>query len=448
MGGALMRDLAQVVSSWADESRVRYGWDAEFGCWRRWTGQYWTAVSPKSGEIARAIAPALQTSGKPINGWETISSAEKLARLCLERPFAHVVPGMVSFTNGTVEPVEWIKSGGESGLIRDNNPDDNLTHGLPYPLAEEPDDTPATDRLLGGLLAEEAERRIFYIHLGMALLRDITMRRALWVQGPQLCGKSTLLYLANAACGSDEPRKNAGPRIFRLSDEEADRQRQRNRERLLVTIDEMPPGLHEYEEGFKLLSAHGGVQYRAHHSMPDDGVWMPKLLIVSNNRPSFLDRSGAFESRMVYLSATGMGGKGARDPTLFDAIRGELPSVAWLALFHAGTLLAMGLTDYPLTDRVKAEFRDVADDGNGIRQWVRDRCVLDGNDESERVSINELRDDYRRWADADSRKPVPATVLRDQLKAMEDELGIKVFSTDRRYSVGGLRLRSPLEATR
>jgi phage/plasmid-associated DNA primase len=435
-----MADLLTVVSEWANENRERFAWDAEFCTWRRWTGQYWRAISPKSGEMVRAVAPALQKAGRSINGWETISSAEKCARVCMEREFAHAVPGLVSFVNGTVAPVEWMKDVSKP-FIRPNDPGDNLTFGLPYSVAESAGETPATDRLLYGLLSDEPDRRLIYIHLGMALLRDITMRRSLWVQGPQMCGKSTLLYLANSVCGVSEPRKNAGPRIFRLSDEEADRQRQRNRERLLVTIDEMPPSLHDYEEGFKLLSSHGGVQYRAHHSMPDDGVWLPKLLIVSNNRPSFLDRAGAFESRLVYLSATGAGGIGARDPALLEAIQGELPALAWLALFHSASLLAQGATDYPLTERVRSEFRDVADDGNGIRQWVRERCALNGNDEGERVPINVLRDDYKRWAEQDSRKPVTAVVLRDQLKAMEDELGIRVYSTDRRYSVGGLRLR-------
>lgn len=441
-----MSDLLTVIRAWSNENRETYGWDAEFGTWRRWTGQYWRALSPKSGEIMRAVSGAIQASGKPVNGWEAASSGERMARLCLERQFSHAVAGLVSFTNGTAAPIEWLKGvSGGAPILRPNDPGDNLTFGLPYPLAEEPDAMPATERLLCGLLADEGDRRVIYTHLGMALLRDITMRRSLWVQGPQMCGKSTLLYLANSVCGADEPRKNAGPRIFKLSDEEADRQRQRNRERLLVTIDEMPPSLHEYEEGFKLLSAHGGVQYRAHHSMPDDGVWLPKLLIVSNNRPSFLDRAGAFESRLVYLSATGVGQIGSRDPSLFDAIKEELPSVAWMCLFYSATLLVAGETDYPLTDRVRAEFRDVADDGNGIRQWLRERCVIGGNDEVERVPINDLRDDYRAWAERDSRKPVTAVLLREQLEALKDELGIRVFNTQRRYSVGGLRLRGPME---
>jgi len=438
-----MADLAQVVRSWAEENRAKYGWDADFGTWREWSGQYWRAISQKSGEMARQITPAIQASGRQVNGWESVSSALKLGQVYLERAFAHAVPGMVSFVNGTVRPVDWVRDGGD--YLLPNRPEDNLTFGLPYPIAEEPDLCPATDRLLAGLLDDAKEREIVLIHLGMSLLRDITMRRCLWVQGPQMCGKSTLLYLANLVCGAREPRRNAGPRIFKLGDEEADRQRQANRERLLVTIDEMPPSLHDYEEGFKLLSSHGGVQYRRHHTDPDDGAWLPKLLIVSNNRPSFLDRAGAFESRLVYMSATGASGIGPRDPALLEMMREELPSTAWLCLLHAAKLLASGCTDYPLTGRLMREFREVADDGNGARQWIRERCALGMDWESERVSINVFRDDYAEWALKDNRKPLSGVQLREQLKALEDELRIKVFSSKNRYTVAGLRLKTGME---
>jgi phage/plasmid-associated DNA primase len=104
-------------------------------------------------------------------------------------------------------------------------------------------------------------------HIGLALMQDSSLHFVLLLLGPTRAGKSTLLALANAACGTSpldnyaEDFSFAGPSLF-SRELEGKRSRSRWVHRRMVCADEIPAEALRDEELFKTMRAHGGVEMR------------------------------------------------------------------------------------------------------------------------------------------------------------------------------------------
>jgi phage/plasmid-associated DNA primase len=120
--------------------------------------------------------------------------------------------------------------------------EDYLTYCLSYYYA--PGTHPTIDRFLKETIPDVHARQAYMAHIGLALMQDSSLHFVLLLLGPTRAGKSTLLALANAACGTSpldnyaEDFSFAGPSLF-SRELEGKRSRFRWVHRRMVCADEI-----------------------------------------------------------------------------------------------------------------------------------------------------------------------------------------------------------------
>jgi phage/plasmid-associated DNA primase len=197
--------------------------------------------------------------------------------------------GKINFENGTLDL--------ETMTIRPFKREDYLTYCLPYCYA--PGTHPLINTFLKETIPDIHARQAYMAHIGLALMQDSSLHFVLLLLGPTRAGKSTLLALANAACGTSpldnyaEDFSFAGPSLF-SRELEGKRSRYRWVHRRIVCADEIPAEALRDEELFKTMSAHGGVEMRGMHKDEDTANrWRPKMILAANDRPRYKDVAGA-----------------------------------------------------------------------------------------------------------------------------------------------------------
>jgi phage/plasmid-associated DNA primase len=142
--------------------------------------------------------------------------------------------GKINFENGTLDL--------STMTLFPFRREDYLTYCLSYYYA--PGTHPTIDRFLKETIPDVHARQAYMAHIGLALMQDSSLHFVLLLLGPTRAGKSTLLALANAACGTSpldnyaEDFSFAGPSLF-SRELEGKRSRYRWVHRRIVCADEI-----------------------------------------------------------------------------------------------------------------------------------------------------------------------------------------------------------------
>jgi len=362
-------DVAEVAKYWTMAHRQDWAYDAKLKLWRHWNGQCWEALEHRSQELELEAIAALHDAGIDINSGSGMDCFQRVAVAELTIVFFPGV-GKINFENGTLDL--------ESMTLYPFQREDHLTYCLEYCYA--PAHHPTINKFLRETIPDVHARQAFMAHLGLALLQDTLMHQVLVLLGPTRSGKSTLLALANAVCGTSsadnfaEDFSFAGPSLF-SRELEGKRSRYQWGNRRIVCADEIPAEALKDEELFKTMSAHGGVEKRGMHKDETTGNrWRPKMILAANDRPRYRDVSGAVKERCTFVTCPNHRRREQRDPQLFGTLRAEIGPFAASCILLAQRLLERGY--YPLSYAQKHTQDVIAREGNHVKAFLAECCIV------------------------------------------------------------------------
>lgn len=424
-------DLLDAAQYWQYYYDDIWAYDQTAERWRRWAGTHWEAEGERSIRLDGQAAQVLRTLGMKITSNGKVDGVIRLAATQCARDFAPA-PGLVNFKNGTLDTA--------TGKLHSHRRDDDLTYCLPYDYA------PAADwatirAFLDATIPEALDRQTYAAHVGLALLRDTRLHKAMLLYGPPRSGKSTLLQLANLITGND-PTSNAGPELF---DRETEGLRSRAvwNGRRLVTLEELPSEALRSEELVKAMTAHGGVaQRRLHRHEETSNQWTPKLLMATNEPPRYSDRTGALTERLTYVRCPNHRPEDQRDIHLLDKLTAELGGFAAHCLAMAQAALAIGR--YPESDAARALRAEIETSGDPLKLFVAECCVFAP---AEHIATDDLYSAYRDFCEKNGHTRPMAKVhlsraLRERYRQLADDRRYVGQPAVRKRCIVGLRFRT------
>jgi phage/plasmid-associated DNA primase len=202
-------DVADVAKQWAREHRNDWAYDGRARLWRHWNGCYWEALEPRSAALDLEAIAALHEAEIDIHSTGGMDCFQRIAAAECTMIFTEG-QGKINFENGTLDL--------ETMTLFPFKREDYLTYCLPYCYA--PGTHPVINRFLKDTIPAVHARQAYMAHLGLALMQDSSLHFVLLLLGPTRSSKSTLLALANAACGTSpldnyaEDFSFAGPSLF------------------------------------------------------------------------------------------------------------------------------------------------------------------------------------------------------------------------------------------
>ncbi len=430
-------DLLDAARSWAKSHSDTWAYDADLGTWRRWTGTHWQAQTQR-GPIDMQAADVLRALAIPISSPGKLDGVIRLAEALCSRAFAPT-PTLVNFQNGTLDLTTM--------QLRAHDRADALIYCLPYPYS--PGAYPAIDNALRSIIPDELARAAYMVHLGLALMNDLTFHKALLLYGPKRSGKSTLLDLALVTCGQ-ERGEYADKWLF---DGGVDGMwaRARYHDQRLVGIDELPDSAlqAEGEDNFKKMTAHGGVSMRYMRQMQTTANrWTPKLLMTTNDAPRYRDSSGALTERFLILRCPNSRSDAEQDRKLFDSkLRPEVPQFAAACLSLALNAIKAGL--YPESEAMRRLRELIENQGDSVKTWVAERGTFEPG---VFTGTDLLYVDYKDWCLDNGQTPMSkprfSQALTDryqQLSTGRKRQYISPGVTQQVRGLIGLRLRLPAD---
>lgn len=436
-------DLQDAALKLRDLHGKNLAYDEQTDAWRRWTGKFWKDVSTERTAIDAMAVSALRGVGVGISSASKLDGTVRLARSLMKREFKsreHVV----NFQNGTLPLKRQVDEEGRVawavGELVEHNPDDSLITCLPFD-ADLSGSHPAIDRFLKETIPDPLALECYKAHIGLALLRDVSMQYSLILKGEPGSGKSVLLLLARMAAGATKAdmRNFCNPDIFK-EDLEGKRARFRYRDLNLVVLDEVPSSVLAGEDTFKIMAAHGGVGARAiGKDEAAENQWLPKILMSTNNAPRFKDVSGAVARRIIPVICPHAVPEARRDANLIHKLADEIPAFSASCVRAAVRVLNVGYYVKSLSQ--EAVIDEWALTGNSLRRFVRDLCVL-GHDA--KVPQSDLYSTYCRILLEDGAKPLSSESFARELQDMG--LGVtkdkgRMHSTVQNRSLNGSFLK-------
>jgi putative DNA primase/helicase len=430
------RDVADIARDWASSHREDWAYDAVYDVWRMWNGAYWQE-QPKTHLLDKEAVAALQDASTNVTTQSSINLFERLAEADCLRDFTSK-PGLINFDNGTLELA--------TGQLRNYSKEDNLTYCLPYcynPYGTHPN----IDRFLAEVLPDEYARMALMAHGGLALMGDLFIHFFYVLIGARRSGKSTTLALFNALCGALDPYTFAGHSIFNR-DVEGKRSRYKWSKNKIACIDELPQEALREEELLKAMSAHSGVEMRGigkdEHT---DNRWRPKLFMATNDQPRYNDYSSAIKERSIFAEIRAARPKEEREARLFiDKLLPEIGAFAVTCLDLARQVVNRGY--YPLSAEMKQLIDRIANEGNPLKDFVQEMCIIEGFNVT-KIASSILHEQYKTFCDErghkrvmasntlsmtlrtmDSRITVPSHPIRIEGKLQRGLLGIRLRTVD------------------
>jgi putative DNA primase/helicase len=398
-------DVADIAQRWAMTYRDTWRYDETTQCWRMWNGEYWEEVEEKGSILDQYTIAALQEASIPVNSTNAMNTFLRVAQSHCKRKFIPA-PDKINFANGTLDVA--------TGKLMRYDQEDNLTYCLPYnynPQKKHPNIT----RYLEETIPDAHGRQALMAHLGLALMGDTYMHHAVLLIGPTRAGKTTILALANALCGGNDPWRFAGPSLFSRELEGKRSRSAWNRQRI-VCIDELPSEALRDEELFKTMTGHGGVEERGIGK--DENInnrWSPKLLMSTNDTPHYKDTSSAIKQRAIIIECpNGPRPDSQQDKKLFpQKLLPELDAFSATCIQLATLALDRGY--YPRSDKMKALLDRIASEGNPLKAFLAERCILDRKEKTLAASIYTT---YRDYCLENGNKPLARNTLSSALRDM------------------------------
>jgi phage/plasmid-associated DNA primase len=217
-------------------------------------------------------------------------------------------------------------------------------------------------------------------HIGLALIGDITLHKAIVVLGAPGSGKSTVLDLINALCGILPG--NYVPHDVFSRELEGKRSRYIHNKRRAACIDEVPADALQEEETFKSMTAHKGVSMRGMHKNEQvDNQWKPKIFMVANEDPHYKDISGAIKRRLIVIRTPiqrydePKDGQPGQNASLLESLLLELEGFVVTCLQYALEVRKRGY--YPQSAIMKCDLDQIASNGNPLKAFIEDKLILD-----------------------------------------------------------------------
>lgn len=356
------KDIYMAARRWAKVYGDVWSHDDVAGLWRHWTGTHHQEVPQLSTALDKQAIAVLLGSRMPVGSGGRLTSVIRFAATLCTREFPPPAR-LVNFANGTLDLKDW--------SLRAHDPADGLTYCLSFPYQEAEYDLIA--EFLAETIPDSYGILALMTHIGLALMGDLRLHYTVLLIGPKRSGKSTCLQLANAACGQP-PEANAGPSIFNR-DSEGLRSRASWNGRRVVTLEELPVEALKNEELVKAMVAHGGVEMRQMYQRAIlENRWRPKLLMATNERPQYSDRTGALTERIVPISCPNGRSKSDRDPLLFERMSAQIGGFAVACLHQAQQVLTLQRGQYPMSEAMGELLDDIEKGGDPLKAFVRDEC--------------------------------------------------------------------------
>jgi putative DNA primase/helicase len=141
-----------------------------------------------------------------------------------------------------------------------------------------------------------------------------------------------------------------------------------------------------------------------------------RLMTISNDTPSFADRSNALGARMIHVQFK-VSFVGREDRSLEGKLRSELPGILNWALDGLARLDKTRVFTRPASDAEIAE--EMTRDSNPVRTWIEEQCVSGPEHEAPSYTLLEA---YTEWSD---RRGERRMSLRTFHRALRDA-GVRV----------------------
>ena len=378
-------DVADIARRWAMTYREMFGYDADGQYWRMWNDSYWEEDNEKASNLDQYTVAALQEAGRPVNANNGINTFQRLAAGHCKRQF---IPAedKINFANGTLDVA--------TGKLTRYHKEDNLTYCLSYnynPQKHYPaiaafllsvvqekhiDNDTQEETLIPNIYGVQA----VMAHVGLALLGDTKLHKAIIALGVPGSGKSTLIDLLNAVCGL-LPKQYVPYDVF-SRELEGKRARYTHNKKRIACMDEVPADALQDEETFKSMTAHSGVSMRGlNRDEQVDNQWKPKIFMVANDNPHYKDISGAIKRRLIIIRTPiqrydePKDGQPGQDTLLFDRFLPELEGFVVTCLLYALEVRKRGY--YPQSAAMKRDLNEIASNGNPLKACIEDKFILD-----------------------------------------------------------------------
>ncbi|MDP9315573.1 MAG: phage/plasmid primase, P4 family [Chloroflexota bacterium] len=363
--GSPKLDASHAAARFAEHHGNDWAYDEAADLWYIWQRTHYEAQTAKQPvALVDALKAALHDTGIAAST-RTIGDARLFARSLvpsLPAPRA----GLVNFLNGTLDTATM--------ELRPHSHADGFTYCLPF--AYSASDYPQIAAFLTATIPDPMAQRAYMAHIGLALLGDVLLHKAVLLLGPPRSGKSTALMLANAVCGN-APEANAGPALFN-AELEGMRSRAVWNGKRIVTIEELPTEALRNEEIFKAMTAHGGVAARRMNVLETlNNRWTSKLLMATNEAPRYADRSGALTQRLIVIRCPNGRIEEQLDVHLFERLMPELGAFAAACITEARKVRTAGR--YDQSPAMLAELAAIETDGDAVKSFVLDMCVIDAD---------------------------------------------------------------------
>lgn len=378
-------DVADIAQRWAMTYREMFGYDADGQYWRMWNDSYWEEVKEKASILDQYTVAALQEAGKPVNSSHAINTFQRLAAAHCKRQF---IPAedKINFANGTLDVA--------TGKLTRYHKEDNLTYCLSFNYNPQKqylaiavfllsviqekhiDNDTQEETLIPNIYGVQA----VMAHVGLALLGDTKLHKAIIALGVPGSGKSTLIDLLNAVCGL-LPKQYVPYDVF-SRELEGKRARYTHNKKRIACMDEVPADALQDEETFKSMTAHSGVSMRGlNRDEQVDNQWIPKIFMVANDDPHYKDISGAIKRRLIIIRTPiqrydePKDGQPGQDTLLFDRFLPELEGFVVTCLHYALEVRKRGY--YPQSAAMKRDLNEIASNGNPLKACIEDRFILE-----------------------------------------------------------------------
>ncbi|MHB8751476.1 MAG: DNA primase family protein, partial [Aggregatilineales bacterium] len=430
-------DLMDLAHAWKQRFANEWAWDTKVSTWRHWTGTHWQ-LEREPETLDLLAVEVMRLMGVPVSSGSKIDSVIRLARALSKRQFAPA-RRQINFQNGTLD-LDTL-----TGHL--HTASDNLTSCLPYDY-DRNGEYPAIARFLGHAIPDKDGQRAYMAHIGLALIGDTTLHKALVLIGPPRSGKTTLLKLAQRTLGVP-PGQFPSAILFSSESRGANsRATWLDQSPHLVCLDEFPEEAvrDEGEEIFKSMSAHGGVsmwlKYRDERA---ENTWTAKLMFATNNRMRYRDPSGALTRRLLVVECPNSLPDERLDGTLLDKFVPELGGFAAACIKLA--LQVLDTRTYPESAAMRALLGDIERNGDAVKLWLSENCTFEVG---AFTPTQALYNNFRSWCEENGLHPVSRPKLRDMMCGYQPgirctkqrTIDVHSGATKPMWGMVGVRLRS------
>lgn len=375
------------------------------GDWMRWRGTHWRT---QGAEAVRAeLYPMLKgkwflaNNGKP-EKWG--ANRNKIADLI-------EVMSAVTYLDQDTAPGTWIEGSGPSGIIACRNGllevRNRTLHphsarffnasSLPFDYDPEAPEPTEWLKFLDSVWGDDKQAiQTFHEWIAYVLSGRTDLHKMLLVIGPKRSGKGTLARVMTALVGAENvggPSMGDFAKNFGMSDL-VDKP-------LAIVGDARMPSTGEREIVERLLTISAADSIRADRKNRE--AWVGRLptriVIMSNELPSFADSSGAIASRFILLQMT-KSFIGKEDTDLERRLMTELPGILNLVLDAMESLEKRGrITEPESSDTAREIFSEQT---APIEVFLKE-CCKEQPDPEAKVPVAHLFKAWEEWCDATNR---------------------------------------------